>query len=293
MLGIVFFSVSFLIACINEKEQRAALLTGALIASLIILELCSYWLYTMGVFSNPGGKLLLLTGWIGIGCGIYFFGRHTGTNGRALKGVDGYVVGNAKRYDEREQVFARERSIRPGSPEYEAFYRSHPELEQMDSERRSLGGLLGKPGAIDHPGGEPNVSAMEAFFSIPPHFGKTKNHSPAVKQFEGDRPVISPEEAAARVKAEATAEAEEKAKSYSEEIARVKAEAAETIAKQRAEFEEKVRLYAEAAAKAEERAKAEVEERARAEAQMVAAEKARSEAEERARLEAEDSDDED
>ncbi len=200
VLGVVLFSVSFLIACLIEKEQRAALVTGAMITSLIILELVVYWLFSLGIFSNPGGKLLLLTGWIGIGCGIYFFGRHTGTNASALKGVDGYVVGNAKRFDEREQVFARERSIRPGSIEYDAFYGAHPELEQMDSKRRSAGGLLGKPGAIDHPGGVPNVSAMEAFFSIPPHFGKTKNHSPAVKQFEGDRPGISPEEAAARVK---------------------------------------------------------------------------------------------
>ena len=200
VLGVVLFSVSFLIACVNEKEQRAALLTGAIIAALIILELGIYWLFTIDAFANPGAKLLLLAGWIGMGCAIYFLGRHTGTNKRALQGVDGYVVGDAKRFDEREQVFARERSIRPGSAEYDVFYNAHPEWEQRDSERRSAGGLLGKPGAIDHPGEFPNVSAMEAFFSIPPHFGKTKNHTPAVKSFENDRPDISPEEAAARVK---------------------------------------------------------------------------------------------
>ena len=200
VLGAVVFSVSFLIACINEKEQRAALVTGALIAVLVMLELCVYWLFTLGIFTNPGGKLLLLSGWFGMGCGIYFLSRHTGVNERALKGVDGYVVGNPKRFDERQQVFARERSIRPGSVEYDAFYSAHPELEQMDAERRAAGGLLGKPGAIDHPGELPNISAMEAFFSIPPHFGKTKNHTPTVTLSEADRPVISPEEAATRVK---------------------------------------------------------------------------------------------
>jgi reductive dehalogenase len=200
VFGVVLFSIGFLIACLNEREQRAALVTGVVIAALIIFELCVYWLFTLGIFSNPAGKLLLLTGWIGIGCGTYFFGCHTGTNERALKGFDGYVVGNAKRYDERQQVFARERSIRPGSVEYEAFYRSHPELEQMDKKRRSAGGLLGTPGAIDHPGQLPNVAAMEAFFSIPPHFGKTKNHSPEVKLSEADRPDISPKKAATRVK---------------------------------------------------------------------------------------------
>jgi reductive dehalogenase len=200
VLGIALFTISFLVASLIEKEQRAALVTGAVIAALIFFELCLYWLYTLGFFFNPAGKLFLVTGWAGIGYGIYFFGRHTGTNDRALKGVDGYIVGKARRFDERESVFARERSIRPGSTEYEAFYHAHPELEQMDSERRTAGGLLGTPGAIDHPGELPNVSAMEAFFSIPPHFGKTKNHSPAVQLPEADRPDISPAEAAGRVK---------------------------------------------------------------------------------------------
>ena len=200
VLGVALFSFSFLIACINEKEQRAALVTGAVIAALIFLELCLYGLYTLGFFFHPAGKLLLLAGWAGIGYGIYFFGRRTGTNDRALKGVDGHIVGNARRFDERESVFARERSIRPGSAEYEAFYLAHPELERMDSERRTAGGLLGTPGAIDRPGESPNIAAMEAFFSIPPHFGKPKNHSPVVQLSEADRPDISPEEAAGRVK---------------------------------------------------------------------------------------------
>ena len=200
VLGAILFSVSFLIASLIEEEPRAALITGSVIVSLIIFELFLYWLYTLGFFLNPAGKLLLLTGWAGIGYGIYFFGRHTGNNDRALKGVDGYIVGNARPFDERESVFARERSIRPGSAEYDTFYRSHPELEQMDSERRTAGGLLGTPGAIDRPGELPNVAAMEAVFSIPPHFGKAKNHSPAVQLSEADRPAIGPEEAARRVK---------------------------------------------------------------------------------------------
>jgi reductive dehalogenase len=105
-----------------------------------------------------------------------------------------------RRFDEREQVFARERSIRPESEQYEAFYRAHPELEQIDSERRKAGGLLGIPGAIDRPGENPNIAAMEAAFAIPPHFGKQKNHSPAVHLSEQERPHLSPEEAARRVK---------------------------------------------------------------------------------------------
>jgi hypothetical protein len=41
---------------------------------------------------------------------------------------------------------------------------------------------------------------MEAAFSIPPHFGKPSNHSPAVQLPAEDRPKLSPEEAARRVK---------------------------------------------------------------------------------------------
>jgi reductive dehalogenase len=197
---VVLFTLSFLIASLTEKESRAALIAGAVAVLLIVFELIVYYLYTMGFFFGPAGLPVLLTGWVVTGYGIYFFGRHTGTNEKALKGVEGLIVGDAKRFDEREQVFARERSIRPGSKQYEAFYRAHPELEQGDSERRAAGGILGSPGAIDRPGGMPNVAAMEAAFSIPPHFGKLKNHSPAVQLSEQDRPKLSAEEAARRVK---------------------------------------------------------------------------------------------
>jgi reductive dehalogenase len=197
---IILFTISFLITSLSEKEARAAWLAGVVVMSLAGLELFLYWLYRLDFFFHPAGLLLLLAGLAAISYGIYFFGRHTGPNANALKGVEGLVVGKVHRFDEREQVFARERSIRPGSEQYDAFYRSHPELEQMDSERRMAGGLLGTPGAIDRPGERPNIAAMEAAFSIPPHFGKQKNHSPAVQLSKQDRPKLSPEEAARRVK---------------------------------------------------------------------------------------------
>ena len=198
--AIVLFTITFFIASLYEKEPRAAWMAGAVVVLLTGLELFIYWLYGLGFFFHPAGLILLLAGLAVIGYGIYFFGRHTGPNATALKGVEGLIVGKARRFDEREQVFARERSIRPDSEQYEAFYRSHPELAQLDSERRMAGGLLGTPGAIDRPGERPNIAAMEAAFSIPPHFGKQKNHSPAVRLSEQDRPDLSPEDAARRVK---------------------------------------------------------------------------------------------
>ena len=200
VIGIVLFTIGFLITSLKENEPRAAMMAGALCGLLVVIEICIYSLYTLGVFFHFAGMLVLVSIWMAGGAVVYFFCRRTGPNQRALKGAEGHVVGQVQRFDEREQVFARERTLRPDSAQYKEFYRTHPELEQMDSERRKAGGLLGVPGAIDRPGEIPNISAMTAAFSIPPHFGKPESHSPA-NQATGDKLTsASPEEATLRVK---------------------------------------------------------------------------------------------
>ena len=200
VFGIVLFTLGFLFTSLKENEHRAAMMAGALSVFLIGMELAIYFFYTLGFFFHFAGMLVLVGAWVATGAAIYFLCRRAGPNQRALKGVDGYVVGRAQRFDEREQVFARERSLRPDSAEYKEFYRLHPELESMDSERRKAGGLLGVPGAIDRPGGASNVSAMEAAFSIPPHFGKPESHSPAAHATGEHRSSMSPAEATLGVK---------------------------------------------------------------------------------------------
>jgi reductive dehalogenase len=200
VLGVVLFTLSFLITSLKEKEPRAAMMAGVLSVILIGLELCIYFLYTLGFFFHFVGMLMLVGAWVATGAVIYFLCRRTGPNRQALRGVDGYIVGQAQQFDEREQVFARERSLRPESAQYKEFYRTHPELEKMDSERRKAGGLLGIPGNIDRPGETSNVSAMSAAFSIPPHFGKPESHSPSVHETRDNRPSISPEAATLRIK---------------------------------------------------------------------------------------------
>ena len=137
--------------------------------------------------------------WMAAVAVIDFFYRHTVPNQRALKSVEGYIVGNAARYDEREQVFALERTLLPDSAQYIQFYRMHPELEQMDPERRKASGLLGMPGAIDRPGKVFKISAMSADFSIPPYLGKPESHSPAVHATGDNCFSLSPEKATLRV----------------------------------------------------------------------------------------------
>ena len=200
LFGIILFTLGFLITSVRENEPRAAMMAGVFSVFLIALELGIYSLYTQGFFFHGGGMLVLGVAWAATGAGIYFFWRRSGPNQRALKGVEGYLVGPAQRFDEREQVFARERTLIPGSVQYKEFYRTHSELEQLDSERRKAGGLLGIPGAIDRPGETFNVSAMTAAFSIPPHFGKPESHSPEVQLTKDQRPSISLEEATVRVK---------------------------------------------------------------------------------------------
>jgi len=200
VLGIVLFTLGFLITSLKENEPRAAMLAGALSVFLIGLELGIYFLYTLGFFFHFVGMLMLVGAWVATVAVIYFLCRRTGPNPRALKGADGYVVGRAQRFDEREQVFARERTLRPNSAQYIEFYRTHPELEQVDSERRKAGSLLGIPGNIDRPGETSNVAAMSAAFSIPPHFGKPESHSPTIDVTGDNRSSMSPEAATLRVK---------------------------------------------------------------------------------------------
>lgn len=92
------------------------------------------------------------------------------SNSRALRGAQGYVVGHVQRVDERDIVFARNRSLRPGSDEYRTYYADlHPERKERDDRRRAAGGPLSQPGKID--GWRANSAMMFANFQIPAFLG--------------------------------------------------------------------------------------------------------------------------
>jgi len=117
-------------------------------------------------------------------------------NARALKGAKGYRVGNPVRFDERDTVFARYRSLVPGSDLYKTYYSDlHPEKEKQDAKRREKG-FIGKPGIIDNEY-QPNVAMMHAAFDIPPYLGYYAFNDP-----EPDAPKanLTPEKAADIVK---------------------------------------------------------------------------------------------
>ena len=88
------------------------------------------------------------------------------SNPRAREGAEGHVVGPVARFDERDIVFARNRSLPPGSAMYQQYYEQHPDKEAFDARRRERGGPIGRPGSIDN-GHPANVSMILASFALP------------------------------------------------------------------------------------------------------------------------------
>ena len=117
-------------------------------------------------------------------------------NPRALKGSQGYVVRDVQRFDERDIVFARNRSLPPGSEIYKRYYQMHPEREERDAKRRVAGGPLGRLGSIDG-GHRPNVAMLRGTFLVPLYLGERENVKPPS---DSSAFPMDPKEATERVK---------------------------------------------------------------------------------------------
>ena len=202
MAGQAVIGLAFLMSSIWEHERRAtvfatlqfAVMTALLVAFLIIAG--------SGFFHSGFGTGLLVFGYVFAGIGAYFLTARIGTNDKALKGTMGLVNGEVKRLHEGSHVFARNRSLRPGSDQYRQFYGEHPDLEKVDAKRREMGGPLGNLGHIDHPNDGPNVAATLASLSVPMMMTAPEINNPEPSPLLHNRkmPELSPEEATARVK---------------------------------------------------------------------------------------------
>ncbi|MFH1103179.1 MAG: reductive dehalogenase domain-containing protein [Pseudomonadota bacterium] len=152
----------FAIESFREKEPRAPWIgLGGVIFFAAIAEI----IYMFPV-TQPFIFLLFLL----IGLIFIIFLIPTAPNLKAIEGAKGYAVAHVSRFDERDIVFSRNRSLRPSSKEYRAYYSLHPEKEATDARRRSKGGPVGRIGDIDN-GYPPNVAMIEACFQIPTIFG--------------------------------------------------------------------------------------------------------------------------
>jgi reductive dehalogenase len=200
-----FIGLAFFISSVWEKERRATVFAAVQFAGMTTLLIIFLFLVRRGFFKTSPGMGLLIAGCIMVIFAAIFMLRKTTPNQRALQGTAGYIVSKGNRFDERTMVFARNRSIRPGSEQYDQFYTEHPELEKYDSKRREKGGPLGKIGLIDSPYEGPNVAALLASISMPINLCSSEIVRPCAHPLlNGNKIDLSPSEATARIKGYAT-----------------------------------------------------------------------------------------
>ena len=133
----ILICLSFLISCIQEKERRAAAFGGLQLAVPVGLFGFLFYLKGSGIFDSKYGIVAFGLGVIFIVLTPLLLIIKTSRNNKALAGTKGLVVGSVQRFDERETVFSRNRTLRPDSEQYQRFYAQHPEYEEY-----GLGKLL-------------------------------------------------------------------------------------------------------------------------------------------------------
>jgi len=162
------FALIFTIESLHEKEPRSPMFGAAGVVFSVLLSLIIIFVPLLRIpatfFFGLGGIFVLI---------VLIPGK---PYARAVKGTMGHVVGNPKRFDERDIVFARIRLGNEGSSGqkgcYTKYYKEmYPEKEEPDAVRREKG-MLGKNGggAIDN-SYPPNISMLHSAFDIPDLLG--------------------------------------------------------------------------------------------------------------------------
>ena len=114
--------LSFFISCVWEKEPRATIVSGIQFLLMLGLVGLLFYLNSTGFFITNSGLTVLIIS-LGMAAGFcVFLMRKTGQNQSALEGANGLIVGDVQPTDERDIVFARNRTLRPGSEEYKTYY---------------------------------------------------------------------------------------------------------------------------------------------------------------------------
>jgi reductive dehalogenase len=196
LVGLAFF-----ISCCWEGERRAALWAGLQAAAMVAATVLFLYLWHSGFFSSGRGVyLLILAACLATGT-VALLTVRIGANPIARQGTLSLITGVVARFDERMTVFARNRTLQPGSEPYRQFYAEHPQLEQADAARRALGGIIGTPGAIDRPHHRPNVAASAASVALSLHLSHAHIVKPKGHPALTSSPVaLDPQEATIRIK---------------------------------------------------------------------------------------------
>jgi reductive dehalogenase len=201
LIGQAAVGLGYLVSSIWEQEKRASFFAGLQFLGMVgVLILFVYW-WASGFLATAAGTSIVVCLLVGGVVAAILLIRKTPANQKALEGTKGSITGDVKPIDERDIVFARNRSIRPGSEAYKSYYQMHPEYEEFDAGRREKGGPLGHPGTIDRPKGRPNVAATFSSLGIAMHLSHPEAYHPAAHPVcKGEQVEMSPQEASQRVK---------------------------------------------------------------------------------------------
>lgn len=125
----------------REQESRA-FKVGAFSGVVILAAGTAVFLYpVLRIPYSIFATLLIFSGLL--------FSLPIKTKSRSTLGAMGYAEGKISRFDQRDTVFSRNRSLKPGTKNYQEYYQKYPEKEKKDAKRRQVGGLLGNIGKID------------------------------------------------------------------------------------------------------------------------------------------------
>jgi reductive dehalogenase len=160
-----------------EREQQAVMVS--LLGTAFHVALMYIILYQPGLQLVP----LAYFGIMGLTGLLFLIPRKP--NLAALKGIHGYVIGDAPRPDERDTTTNRNRLVE-GTEAYDEYYSRHPETEDVDRTNRKTDRISGD---IDN-GYRPNVAMIKASFSIPSHMKAVAFNEPTIDPYD-----ISPEKA--------------------------------------------------------------------------------------------------
>ena len=130
-----FIGLSFFVSSVWEREPKATIFSLIQFLGMSGLVAFFFYLLNVGLFETTIGIFIL---WLAIVSGalcLFFLIKKSPPNKKALQGTEGLIAGEVKRFDERDQVFARNRALRPGSEQYKSYYKMRPENEAFDIRR--------------------------------------------------------------------------------------------------------------------------------------------------------------
>lgn len=185
-IAISFLSLVFLlieVTFVKEREWKAVVKGFVVFTALLILLFITFF------FDYPyQSTLISIVLFVGLIVILFLIYPQ-----QKVEGLQ--ITGEQKKVDERDAIFHRFIRLQPGAPEFEEFYRQHPEKKKTDEAIRRLPSL-GEPGSKSYH----FLSSLyqEATFDVVSKITRDVEWKP--KLAEGQPVWVSPEEFTKRIK---------------------------------------------------------------------------------------------